>query len=305
MDGQGQPRIGLRKPLPPRRQLLPRPGLQLRHLGRRQRKRGKGLARDGVARRAALQGDQAQVKAFGQLAQRLRQQLDGIAAAEMDVDAGVAAAQPGHLQPHRRIAWRQVFPAAIVAHLHIHPTGAAQVEVAPFLGIQVDQPLAVQGAGRQFARAVHARFLVDGEQHLQRRMNQPRLLQRGQRQRHADTVVGAQRGVLGRHPAVAHHRLDRVTLEIVHRAGIGLAHHVEVALQNYAGLPFAAGAGGLLQDQVAGAINLASDPALFRPGDQVFAQRGLVQRRARDRTQRGEMRPDGARLQVFKRRRHI
>ena len=124
-------------------------------------------------------------------------------------------------------------------------------------------------------------------------MDQARLFQRGQRERDADAVVRAQRGVLRDHPAIAHHRAYRVALEVVPRSGIGLAHHVEMALQDHAGHRLATGAGGLFQDQVARAIDDGSDAARLRPRDQVIAQRRLVQRGTRYRAQRREVRPDG------------
>ena len=126
-------------------------------------------------------------------------------------------------------------------------------------------------AANAAARAVHAGFLVDSQQHLQRRMDQARRFQRGQRERDADAVVRAQRRVLSDQPAITHHHIDRVALEVVLCSDVGLAHHVEMALQDHAGHRLAAGAGRLFQDQVARIIDDGSDAARLRPADQVFA----------------------------------
>jgi hypothetical protein len=94
-------------------------------------------------------------------------------------------------------------------------------------------------------------------------------------------------------------RVDGVALEIVPGSGIRLAHHVEMALQYHAGRGLAARAGRFPQDQVACAIDDGSDVARLRPFDEMLAQRRFMQRGTRDRAQRGEVRPDSARLQVF------
>src|SRR3989338_11186402 len=204
----------------------------------------------------------------------------------------MAAAQPGNLKPQQRKVPRDVFLDALVAYLYIHAAGAAEIKMPPLLGVEVDQHLAMQRAGRQPPRTIHAGFLVNGEQHLQRWVDKAMLFQRGQRGPHADAVVRAQRGVLRYYPAVAHHRMNRVALEIVFCPGICLAHHVKMALQDHAGLRLAAWAGWLLQDQIAHSVDGSLDAASLRPFDQMLAQRRFMQRGARYRAQRSEVRPD-------------
>ena len=131
-------------------------------------------------------------------------------------------------------------------------------------------------------------------------MLQVRLLQSSQCQRHPDAVVRAQCRVFRNEPTVAHHRLDRIALEIMHRPRIGLAHHIEMTLQDHARHGFTAGAGGFLQDEIADRIDDVCDAACLRPFDEVLFQRFLTIGRTGDRAQRGEVRPDRTRLQIGK-----
>ena len=80
----------------------------------------------------------------------------------MDINAQVPDAQPCHLELQNHIARRQIFPHAFVVHFHIHTTRTTQVKMPPLLGIEIDQRLAMQSTGRQFTRAVHAGFFIDG-----------------------------------------------------------------------------------------------------------------------------------------------
>ena len=74
-----------------------------------------------------------------------------------------------------------------------------------------------------------------------------------------------------------------------------------MALHGHAGLSFATRTSGLLQDQVARAIDHGSDVARLRPLDEMFTQRRLAQRGTRYRAQRGEVRPDGRWLEIIPR----
>ncbi len=109
-------------------------------------------------------------------------------------------------------------------------------------------------------------------------MQQIRFFQCGQSQRDADAIVRAQRRVLGHHPTITHHCVDGIALEIMLCSGIGLAHHVEMALQDHSRLLLATGAGGLSQNQIACCIHDGGDAACLRPLDQMLAQFRFMQR---------------------------
>ena len=63
----------------------------------------------------------------------------------------------------------------------------------------------------------------------------------------------------------------------MHRARIGLTHHVEMALQDHAGYCLATGAGVFAQDQIACSIDAGNDAARLRPVNKMFNQCCLMQ----------------------------
>ena len=77
-----------------RRRVAHRRRFQRVDFRRRQRKGDERLARDGVAQRAAVEINQTQIEIARVRGKEARQQLVGIARAEMDLRAGVAAFQP-------------------------------------------------------------------------------------------------------------------------------------------------------------------------------------------------------------------
>ena len=91
---------------------------------------------------------------------------------------------------------------------------------------------------------------------------------------------------------------DGVLLEIVAGAAVLLADHVQVALQDDAGLLFPARAAGLADHQVADAVLFAGQAPALSPGRQVVAQGGFVLGLARNGAECGEMAPHGDGLQV-------
>ena len=109
----------------------------------------------------------------------------------------MAAAQTAQFDAQRDEALRQRLWFLCSPGDYVDAAGAAQIEAAPFLSIQIEQQAALQGRRIEPARAAHAGLLIDGEQRFQGTMLQAVILQRGQRQRHADTVVGAQRRFIG------------------------------------------------------------------------------------------------------------
>ena len=159
----------------------------------------------------------------------------------------------------------------------------------------------MQDIWRQASRTAHPGFLVNRQQRLDRPMFEIGSLQNRQNQRHANAVVGPQRGAVGNQPAVATLRPDRVAREVMRRIGIVLAHHVQMRLQDDAGEIFPPRAGRLADNQVAGGVDRGSQPALTGPGQQVLPQFRLLLRGARNRAQQGEMIPDN---RGFKTRKH-
>jgi hypothetical protein len=109
-------------------------------------------------------------------------------------------------------------------------------------------------------------------------MNKCLIFQGCQRKGYAYAVVRTQRGVFRHHPAILHHSVDRIAQKIVLCAGIGLADHVQMPLQNHARLSLAARTRGFFQYQVACDIDDRGNPARASPLDQMCDQCSLMQR---------------------------
>ncbi len=253
---------------------------------------GESLARQGVARGAALERRHAQIGFRFQLADQTNQNLVGVAATQMNIGAGMTAAQAFDHQAGGLIASGHGLARIAAADVDINAAGAAHVELAPLFGIDIDQVLALQKAGTQAQRAAHAGFLIQCQQHLDRPVRHVLAIQHRHAQRHADAVVGAQRGVFRHQPAVLQHRTNRILEEVVLGAGVGLAHHVQMALQHHADAVFVAWGRRFANDQVADLVHHGVQAAQFRPPLQVIAQLLLMLGRTRDFTQGLEMLPD-------------
>ncbi len=81
------------------------------------------------------------------------------------------------------------------------------------------------------AAPVRPGFLIDGEDELQRTMRDVVALHHCQSGCHAHTIVGAERRALGLQPIAFTLHLDGIGIEVVRRALILFADHVEMTLQ--------------------------------------------------------------------------
>ena len=197
----------------------------------------------------------------------------------MDINARMPAPQPAQRNAQAVITVGNGFPHARTTDVHIHTTGAAQIELAPFLGIEIQQQAAAQPVHRQTARAPHAGFLVHRQQGFQRPVGQRRVFQCRQDQRHADAVIGAQRRPLGNQPTiVAQCRFDRVAGKVVCSIGVALADHVQMRLQHHARCVFIARRGRLADQQIADSVDLGRQPKAGGPSDKVVTQRPFALR---------------------------
>ncbi len=80
--------------------------------------------------------------------------------------------------------------------------GAADVQLLPLLGVQVQHARTAQQRRIQPQRAAQAGLLIHGEQQFQWRMHHIRVGHQRQRRGAANTVVRAQRGAVRAQPAV-------------------------------------------------------------------------------------------------------
>ena len=172
----------------------------------------------------------------------------------------MTAYRPGNRELEPVVAFLAVLRIVFEGNLGIEASGTADAELPFLLGIEVDEGLAGEEALLKGLGAVHAGLLGYGEQALYLSHGEI-ALEQGERRRDADAVIGAQRGVLGDHPAVLDHIPDRVLGEIVLDAGILLADHVLVALEHDGRNVFLAGSGLLGDKDVAGRVGLAGKAA--------------------------------------------
>ena len=132
---------------------------------------------------------------------------------------------------------RPTVPAGAASRLdrpcahRVAPARTPDVQGAFFLGVEVQQRLALEEPGLQAVRAGEAGFLVDREEELERAVDQRLVGHDGQARRDGHAVVGAERGAVGHHRVALAHQRDRVLQEVVLLVGPLLGHHVEVALQ--------------------------------------------------------------------------
>jgi hypothetical protein len=176
---------------------------------------GRSLPGQGIAGSAAGQRRDAERQTTLQITQDAHQELDGVSPLGVDIDAGMTTAQPVQIDSPARAFGRQRFCLPIPANVDVQSSRAAEVKLAPFFGIEVEQQAALQYAAGQTARAAHAGFLVDGQQGFDRPMDQIPGLQNSKDQRHPDAVVGAKGSVLSDQPAIASNRPDRITAKVV------------------------------------------------------------------------------------------
>jgi len=229
--------------------------------------RRKSFARDGIADIARLEANQPQRLPL----QKARQQARGIGAPQMDVATGMPALESGQRQIQRQPTRRDRLVLLNLADRQINPAGAADIQLAPLFGIQIEQQLALQNAGLQRSRAGHSRFLIQRQQHFQRAVDQRFIFQCGQCSGDANTVIRPQGRPLGTDPATVDFQLQGITKEIVRMAAVLLADHVQVRLQDHPDPIGHARACRLANDQIAAAIKRGFQPARIRPSPQMIA----------------------------------
>ena len=220
--------------------------------------------------------------------------------AAVNIDAGMPAQQTGHGNAHM-LAFGG-FGGKRQAQIGIATAGTTHIHATGFFGIQVDQIAALQQITTHLARAIHTNFFFHREQHFQGRVLD--IVGKSHSQTHGRTeaVICAQRGLRGVHPAVDDLRPDGVGGEIVRRIGGFLRHHIDVPLQNHAGLISHVRALRRLAD-----INIALFVLLHRQafflgtGNNHFGQRGFLISGVRNGANIGKPLPNSLRLQRMKR----
>ena len=125
--------------------------------------------------------------------------------------------------------------------------GTADGENSLVLGVHIQHPAALQHGDVQPLGAVHAGFLVHGEDGLDGRVGQGGIVQDGQGHGHGDAVVAAQGGALGGNGVALQHQVQALDSHVLGAAGLLFADHVHVTLEDHRLRRLIAG-GGILED---------------------------------------------------------
>ena len=179
----------------------------------------------------------------------------------------------------------------------VQTAGAADVELALGLGVEVEQDVPLEQVLLQPEGAVHAGLLRGGEERLDGTVAQRVVLEHGQNGGYADAVIGAERRAVGRHPLAVDVGLDGVLLEVEDLVVVLLRHHVEVGLQHHALAVLHPLRGGFAHVDVVARIFAALEPERTGHVEHVAADLLLVRRGARNADDFGEMFPDKRRFE--------
>ena len=181
------------------------------------------------------------------------EQFDGIGALQMDVAAGVPAFAALERDFQRDIALLGGNRFEVEGRGSVHTSGAADIEFAFGLGVEVQQGLALEPSSFEVESTVHACLLIDGNEHLQGRVYDALVCEDSQCRSHADTVVRTEGSAVGGYPlgVVLNVRLNGVGLEVEDFVSVLLGNHVHVSLQNDSRVVLHARTGGLANQHIA------------------------------------------------------
>ena len=259
---------------------------------------GFGVARDSVAHVAAFEADETDA-AFGHPAEVTEEELVGVGAAGVDFHAGVTALETadGELIGHHALGCFLGFVGD--GESSVDTAGAADVEFALGLGVEVEEVVAVELAFLQAEGTGHASLLVGGDEGLEGSVLDSLAGENSHDGGYAHAVVGTESGVASIHPVTDNLGLDGVFFEVVLLAGTGLGHHVHVGLQNDGMDFFHALGGGLAENDIANGVDTAGYFVLFGPVDKEFAHFPFMLRGARLTGKRVEVFPQLFGCEVF------
>ena len=183
--------------------------------------------------------------------------LHTVDAVLVDVVPTVAALAAADGKSHANSLFGELLRPVLECADRIHAAGTAHAEIPFVFIVQVDESLARDESLLHGAGTVEAGFLRNGKQALHPRMSKRIIVQDRHRGRYADPIVGTERRVVGDHPAVFDHVMDRILGKVEVRGGLLFADHVGMTLQDDRGMiliPF----GGRLRDHhIADFIGLA------------------------------------------------
>ena len=157
--------------------------------------------------------------------------LVGIGTALVDIAAGMASQPVAYIKQEVMEISRGKRAVIFEGSHGVDTAGAPYKHFGIIFRVEVNQNRPGQFPLFKIVGAGHAGFLIHGDKHLERAVNQVLIGQRGQCGSNTDTVVGAKRGAVGTHPLAIDDSCNRGVFEIEILV-VALAHHIHMALQN-------------------------------------------------------------------------
>lgn len=257
-------------------------GLEGAHLVFRHGDEGFGLAGDGVAQVAAVDGGETHTIFIGTLPEDAVEQLVGAGTTAVDVVAAVATHQTAYLDEKSLVALDGGHQLVVELGGGVDAAGAADAVLALVFVVEVEEDLALEPALAEAVGAGETRLLVHGDEGFECGMGDFLVLEDGEDGGDADAVVGTEGGAVGREPRTVQHWLDGVFHEVELLAAVLLADHVHVSLQAHAGALLVALAGGLADEHIAQLVALGLETVLLAPVHEVGRDALFVLRGARN-----------------------
>src|ERR1035437_4106413 len=221
----------------------------------------------------------------------------------MDIYAGMAAFEAKHLEAPTcagaRGANRDLAPSR-----GGHSAGATDAERALLFVVEVQKVSGLEDSTLKFRGAREPRLFVNSKNELQRTVGNVGALHHRQGRCHTHSVVGSEGGTVGPQPIAIAQYLDGIGVEVVGRALVLLANHVEVALQQGLHRALATSVRRLPDNNVAGLVLNDLETQAGRLRQHILACGSLLGRAARYRRERVKVFPNWFGFQLCKCRYH-
>ena len=167
--------------------------------------------------------------------------------------------------------------AALLGHIHStmdsRASGAAGQKDSFFLGIQIQQSVALEHGQVYGPGSIHSHFLVHGDHHLQAGMPQCIVIQQRQSVGYGYTVVSPQTGSLCIDTVPLHRKFQRFTGHINSKFRLMHRHHIHMSLQDQGRLLLIARTGLLDDDDVPDLVLNILQPSFPGKARQIIADR--------------------------------
>ena len=258
---------------------------------------GPALTRDGVVLQTAADGDEPQRRALTDGVQHAAHEEVCVAAALVDLRAGVTAEQAADRDGQRRAGKRRACDRQR-AHGHV-AAGAADGEHALVLGVEIEHRAALEDGGIQRGCAEHTGLLIDGDDDLERGMGDVVRIQNRQRHGHGDAVVPAERCAARADHVAVHEEVQPFAGHVLCAVRRGLADHVHMSLQDDRGGGFIPRRAGGKDDDIVVRVLNAAQMMRGREADEKVADCFRVAGAVRDGAQLFKIGKHGLRLQMI------